>query len=54
MAPGQVNGAGKMPFMNTPNPTVRLKNAWRSSHPWIFQKLVEKPAAKPKPPAKKT
>ena len=34
--------------MNTPNPTVRLKNAWRSSHPWIFQKLVEKPAAKPK------
>ncbi len=38
-----------MPFMNTPNPTVRLKNAWRSSHPWIFQKLVEKPAAKPKP-----
>ena len=37
-----------MPFMNTPNPTVRLKNAWRSSHPWIFQKLVEKPAAKPK------
>ncbi|WP_454827865.1 class I SAM-dependent rRNA methyltransferase [Pseudoxanthomonas wuyuanensis] len=35
--------------MNTPNPVVRLKNAWRSSHPWIFQKLVEKPAAKPKP-----
>jgi 23S rRNA (cytosine1962-C5)-methyltransferase len=35
--------------MNTPNPVVRLKNAWRSSHPWIFQKLVEKPVAKPKP-----
>jgi 23S rRNA (cytosine1962-C5)-methyltransferase len=35
--------------MNEPNPTVRLRNAWRSSHPWIFQKLVEKPAAKPKP-----
>lgn len=35
--------------MNEPLPTVRLKNAWRSSHPWIFQKLVEKPAAKPKP-----
>ncbi|MBN6152068.1 class I SAM-dependent rRNA methyltransferase [Xanthomonas sp. AmX2] len=35
--------------MNTPLPVVRLKNAWRSSHPWIFQKLVEKPAAKPKP-----
>ncbi|HVQ33142.1 MAG TPA: class I SAM-dependent rRNA methyltransferase, partial [Lysobacter sp.] len=30
-------------------PVVRLRNAWRSSHPWIFQKLVEKPVAKPKP-----
>ena len=30
-------------------PTVHLKNAWRSSHPWIFQKLVEKPAQRPKP-----
>ncbi|MCA1714507.1 MAG: class I SAM-dependent rRNA methyltransferase [Gammaproteobacteria bacterium] len=29
--------------------TVRLRNAWRSSHPWVFQKLVEKPAARPKP-----
>ncbi len=38
-----------MAAMNTPLPVVRLKNAWRSSHPWIFQKLVEKPAAKPKP-----
>ena len=35
--------------MDTPNPVVRLKNAWRSSHPWIFQKLVEKPAQKPRP-----
>ncbi|MFL6592067.1 MAG: class I SAM-dependent rRNA methyltransferase [Luteimonas sp.] len=35
--------------MNDPAPTVRLRNAWRSTHPWIFQKLVEKPAAKPKP-----
>jgi len=35
--------------MNAPLPTVRLKNAWRSSHPWIFQKLVEKPAQKPRP-----
>ncbi|HWU71171.1 MAG TPA: class I SAM-dependent rRNA methyltransferase [Pseudoxanthomonas sp.] len=39
--------------MNAPNPAelpvVRLKNAWRSSHPWIFQKLVEKPAPRPKP-----
>ncbi|HJR74694.1 MAG TPA: class I SAM-dependent rRNA methyltransferase [Luteimonas sp.] len=35
--------------MNEPLPTVRLKNAWRSNHPWIFQKLVEKPAQRPKP-----
>ena len=36
--------------METPAPTVvRLKNAWRSTHPWIFQKLVEKPATRPKP-----
>ena len=35
--------------MNTPLPIVRLKNAWRSSHPWIFQKLVEKPTVRPKP-----
>lgn len=38
-----------MAFMNSPLPVVRLKNAWRSSHPWIFQKLVEKPAQKPRP-----
>ncbi|MCM2336587.1 MAG: class I SAM-dependent rRNA methyltransferase [Pseudomonas sp.] len=30
-------------------PLVRLRNAWRSTHPWIFQKLVEKPAQKPRP-----
>ena len=30
-------------------PTVRLKNAWKSSHPWIFQRLVEKPVQRPKP-----
>lgn len=35
--------------MNAPYPTVHLKNAWRSSHPWIFQRLVEKPAQRPKP-----
>lgn len=34
---------------HTPLPTVHLKNAWTSRHPWIFQKLVEKPAQKPKP-----
>ena len=34
---------------NPPLPTVQLKNAWRSNHPWIFQRLVEKPAQRPKP-----
>jgi len=32
-----------------PNPTVQLKIERRSNHPWIFQKMVEKPAQKPKP-----
>src|SRR3989442_9973984 len=27
-------------------PTVRLKIARRSAHPWIFQKMVEKPATR--------
>lgn len=35
--------------MNEPLPVVRLKNAWRSSHPWVFQRLVDKPAQRPKP-----
>ncbi len=35
--------------MNEPLPTVHLRNTWRSTHPWIFQKLVDKPAQKPKP-----
>ncbi|WP_159016893.1 class I SAM-dependent rRNA methyltransferase [Cognatiluteimonas profundi] len=35
--------------MNAEIPSVRLRNPWRSSHPWIFQKLVEKPASKPRP-----
>ena len=30
-------------------PTIHLRNAWRSNHPWIFQKLVDKPAQRPKP-----
>jgi 23S rRNA (cytosine1962-C5)-methyltransferase len=38
-----------MARMNDAIPSLRLKNAWRSSHPWIFQKLVEKPAQRPKP-----
>jgi len=35
--------------MAEPLPIVRLKNAWNSTHPWIFQRLVEKPAQRPKP-----
>ncbi|RDZ26619.1 class I SAM-dependent rRNA methyltransferase [Lysobacter silvisoli] len=35
--------------MNNDLPTVRLKNAWKSTHPWIFQRLVDKPAQRPKP-----
>lgn len=30
-------------------PLVRLKTERRSTHPWIFQKMVEKPDPKPKP-----
>lgn len=30
-------------------PTIRLKIERRSTHPWIFQKMVDKPAEKPKP-----
>jgi len=37
--------------MNNEIPTVRLKNAWKSTHPWIFQRLVDKPAQRPKPGA---
>ncbi|HVI59549.1 MAG TPA: class I SAM-dependent rRNA methyltransferase [Luteimonas sp.] len=35
--------------MNEAIPTIRLRNAWRGGHPWIFQKLVDKPAQRPKP-----
>jgi len=39
--------------MNAPRdeaiPTVHLKIERRSNHPWIFQKMVEKPDVKPKP-----
>ena len=31
-------------MMPTSLPQVKLKIARRSSHPWIFQKMVEKPA----------
>src|SRR5437899_9696928 len=32
--------------MSDPLPVVRLKIERRSSHPWVFQKMVEKPAAR--------
>jgi 23S rRNA (cytosine1962-C5)-methyltransferase len=32
--------------MTTPLPAVRLKIARRSAHPWIFQKMVERPTAR--------
>lgn len=35
-----------MPLETTSLPQVRLKIARRSQHPWIFQKMVEKPAQK--------
>ena len=35
--------------MSEPLPTIRLRNPWKSTHPWIFQKLVDKPAQRPKP-----
>jgi 23S rRNA (cytosine1962-C5)-methyltransferase len=34
---------------DAPNPTVQLKIERRSNHPWIFQKMVDKPVPKPKP-----
>ncbi|GAA4857005.1 class I SAM-dependent rRNA methyltransferase [Luteimonas vadosa] len=35
--------------MDQPPQIVRLKHPWRSSHPWIFQRLVEKPDDRPRP-----
>lgn len=35
--------------MNTLLPTVHLKIERRSNHPWVFQKMVDKPEPKPKP-----
>ncbi len=34
------------PIVSTSLPQVRLKIARRSSHPWIFQKMVEKPTTR--------
>jgi 23S rRNA (cytosine1962-C5)-methyltransferase len=34
---------------HTANPVVHLKIERRSNHPWIFQKMVEKPEPRPKP-----
>ena len=37
--------------MTEPLPTVRLKVQRHSSHPWIFQKMVEKPSVRIPPGA---
>src|SRR4029079_10120171 len=44
-------GGGRYNGRMNPNtlPVVGLKIERRSNHPWIFQKMVEKPEAKPKP-----
>ena len=34
---------------DTALPVIQLKIERRSNHPWIFQKMVDKPVAKPKP-----
>ena len=48
--PGPGRAARYNAGMNTPAlPVVRLKIERRSNHPWIFQKMVDKPVAKPKP-----
>ena len=50
--PGHGMRTATIQLMNTASdalPTIRLRNAWTSRHPWIFQKLVEKPAQRPKP-----
>ncbi|MGA9343191.1 MAG: class I SAM-dependent rRNA methyltransferase [Rhodanobacteraceae bacterium] len=39
------------PPTNVDLPTIHLKIERRSNHPWIFQKMVEKPATRPKPGA---
>src|SRR5436309_15452347 len=36
----------KKSIMTSALPQVRLKIVRRSSHPWIFQKMVEKPAVR--------
>src|ERR1700746_3302190 len=35
-----------LPATSVPLPQVRLKIVRRSAHPWIFQKMVEKPATR--------
>ncbi len=42
----QVPEPATAPTRPPPLPQVRLKIARRSSHPWIFQKMVEKPATR--------
>jgi 23S rRNA (cytosine1962-C5)-methyltransferase len=42
--PGKLDDPAREGRMPSSLPQVRLKIARRSSHPWIFQKMVEKPA----------
>jgi len=44
-----MNRPSNAPPSAAPLPVIRLRNAWTSRHPWIFQKLVEKPTQRPKP-----
>jgi 23S rRNA (cytosine1962-C5)-methyltransferase len=37
------------PHNSSANPVVHLKIERRSNHPWIFQKMIEKPEPRPKP-----
>jgi 23S rRNA (cytosine1962-C5)-methyltransferase len=39
----------RMSSPSNDNPVVRLKIERRSNHPWIFQKMVDKPEPRPKP-----
>ena len=46
---------GRMKNQDTStNPVVRLKIERRSNHPWIFQKMVDKPEPRPNPAASST
>ena len=47
--PGGVRYDARMNSASSANPVVHLKIERRSNHPWIFQKMVEKPDPRPRP-----